>query len=298
MLERSPNPRQRTSGRYRGRGRPERASPIPESFPPALRPLLFAVLVLGGLVLVSRLGSEQSVTVEAAPASDTALVLTAPPPPPPPPRAAILPVAQPPAPTPTLDLLVRLESLRRLQRGGSAIYVDSLLLETDSLLRRWRERPGETINIALARDSFALAQAVDERPIRDAFAVWEKLRIGLRFAFVPDTGAADIVVRWIDRFETEARRTGQTDLEMLSDGAIQHASITLALHDSAGAVLERNALLTTALHEVGHALGLGHSARRGDIMFPSPTRPVLSDRDRRTVEVIYGLPPGSVRGGA
>jgi hypothetical protein len=193
--------------------------------------------------------------------------------------------------------MVRLEAQRRVVRAGAAVYLDSLFAESDSVLWRWPDRPGHQITVAFAADSFYQAARVDPAPARDAFGQWAALPLGLRFAFVPDTASAEVIVRWIDRFDPEAGRTGQADLTVGRDGAIVAARITLSLRMPDGTLLDRAGLMTAALHEVGHAIGLGHSGRTDDLMFPSPSRPQISARDRRTAELIYGLPPGSVKTG-
>jgi hypothetical protein len=41
-------------------------------------------------------------------------------------------------------------------------------------------------------------------------------------------------------------------------------------------------------------LGMPHSADSNDVMYPATRTGVLSDRDRRTAQVLYQLQPGPV----
>ena len=303
MLDPRPTRRQlRPKTRPSDRGRPRLGRGArPQHVSRATYGLLAVVMILIGLVAVSRFveqtpdnPTEVSTLSVSVPAAES---LQPAPPPPPSARPRVRPVlvAQPPTNTPTLDLMVRLEAQRRITRAGAAVYFDSLLAGQDSLLRRWVPRPGQPVTVALVRDSFFLAERVDERAIRNGFATWQELRTGIKFLFVEDATAPQVEIRWIELFAGDERRTGQTDLQFDSDGVIQHALVTLSIRDPEGVRLDQKALATTALHEVGHVLGLLHSERFGDIMFPAPTVPRLSDRDRRTLELIYSLPPGTIK---
>jgi hypothetical protein len=233
----------------------------------------------------------QAVAQETDTPSRPAPAPAAPRPAPPPPAAA-----QPPA-TPTLDLLARLEAHRRVTRAGTAVYLDSLLAESDSVLRRWTGGPGSPITIAFVQDDIAAQVPFGVDVVRNAFRAWETLPLGLAFSVIPDTATADVVVRWIPRFEPVEKRAGQTDIEFDQDGTIRRGVIRLAVNGTDGRKLDRAAAMIVAVHEAGHTLGLAHSSDARDVMFAMPRTANLSERDRRTVELIYGLPAGSVKGG-
>jgi hypothetical protein len=261
-----------------------------------------AVLAMLLLIVLGRL-RPTDVAVEPAPPADTEAASQLPPapavqasPPSAPPPAAPLPAATAASATPTLDLMVRLEARRRIGRAGRMVYLDSLFAESDSMLRRWPERPGDPIRVAMVRDSIYEIATDPDQVIRDAFERWVGLRLGVEVQFVSDSVGADILVGWIRQFAPEDRRTGQTDIEYADDGNIRSGRITLSLLDPAGRRLERAGLLTTAAHEVGHVLGLAHSDAPSDLMYPSPRSATLSSRDAQTALLIYGLPAGSVKG--
>ena len=71
--------------------------------------------------------------------------------------------------------------------------------------------------------------------------------------------------------------------------------LVLATHAPHGEPLPQRVMVTLALHELGHALGLGHSSDRADALFPTSAATELTPRDRRTATLLYDLPTGSLK---
>jgi hypothetical protein len=189
--------------------------------------------------------------------------------------------------------LARLAAREALTREANSTYLDSLILSTDSVVRRWPDRWGSPIRVAIVEGGVPNWSPKLADYVRTSLDRWESLGIGLRFDVVSDTSKADILVRWIDHFDFD--RAGQTDLTWDQSGRVRRALVSLALRTNAGVPLPDDALLSVAVHETGHAIGLPHSADSNDVMFPATRTGILSDRDRRTAAVLYRLPPGPVR---
>jgi hypothetical protein len=207
------------------------------------------------------------------------------------PTASNRPVLSPS--TPTIDRLARLAARQQLSREASLTYLDSLIVSTDSVVRRWPDRSGVPLRVSILEGGPAGYRPRMAWLVHEALGRWENAGIGVRFTTVSDTNDADILVRWIDHFDFD--RAGQTDLTWDQAGRVRKAAILLALRTNTGLTLPDRALLTVAVHEAGHALGLPHSADSNDVMFPATQTGVLSERDRRTAQVLYQLPPGPVR---
>jgi hypothetical protein len=249
-------------------------------------------LLVLALIMADRLGRTKPGVVPFPPANPVTQVAKSGSTASPEPRAT---VAQLPGEsgTPTIELLARLATRRTLDAEGKATYLDSLLLSTDSVLRRWPVPLGRPITVALVEGGPSTYAPRMSGYVREAFNHWENLGLDLRFEFIADTLGADMVVKWISRFPID--RTGQTDLTWDQFGRVQRAVLTLAIADGRGRTLPSTALLSVAIHEVGHSLGLPHSSLATDVMFPEPRITELSIRDRHTALLLYQLPAGSVK---
>ena len=193
-----------------------------------------------------------------------------------------------------IEMLARSETRRRIRQSGSSTYLGEMLAASnDSMLRRWENRQTSPIRVW-----FAPTHAANFKPsfldaIRGAFGEWVHAGVPVRFDFDGDSTNAEVTVKWRIQFEIE--RTGQTDVTWDENGQIQSVVVTLATFDPKGRPMEPEDIRVVATHEVGHVLGLDHSNDSTDIMYPTAKVRELSDRDARTVLLLYLLTPGSLR---
>jgi hypothetical protein len=222
---------------------------------------------------------------------------TALPPPSAPPTnvARVEPVAPPPVKElGYFDQLARSDSRRRIRASAGYTYLNEVVAASaDSSLHRWDDRGDRPVRVYLPAGEVENLQPAFLDAIRSAFERWMQAGIPVRFDPNSDSARAEVLFQWTRRFPMD--RTGQTDLTWDEDGRIRSGVVTIATLDPKGQPLGPEDVHVVALHEIGHLLGLDHSADSSDIMFASTRVRDLSPRDIRTGLLLYQLAPGSLR---
>jgi hypothetical protein len=215
--------------------------------------------------------------------------------------SAAAPAASAPATTTSAQALAPTRDLatiqERLREGEAGTYILHMLEQRNHMLQRWPDRTAEPLRVWIQPSaSFPDWDLTFPLLAERAFDDWHAAGFPIRFDMVRDSATADIQILFVEQMpKDDSLRIGVARLRYDNTGTIHQAWVTIATHDNRGRPIPADFVAGTARHEIGHVLGLGHSYRTTDVMFPESRTPVISDFDRATLHLIYTLPPGPVK---
>ncbi len=130
------------------------------------------------------------------------------------------------------------------------------------------------------------------KAIEQSFLPWAEASNIVKFKRIYNKNSADIIINWASNtVHGRIYESGHNNLKVIKN-IIEKAEITIVIFPEIDKMATDSARVErvrrTALHEVGHSLGLNHSASSDDIMFHRGiTNKELSSNDIRRLKELY-----------
>ena len=184
----------------------------------------------------------------------------------------------------------------RVRQYGELTYLAATAAQGRGQLRRWAPRGG-TVRVWVQGDPGIPGWTAQHRDVvLGALRTWSEAKMPVRLVAASDSTEAEVFVLWTRLFPG-SDRIGVTNTTWTDGGWIQLATVAIALETSGGTPLDVYTRQPAARHELGHALGLGHSPEREDIMAPTESHQArLTERDLNSARLLYGISPGRYPG--
>lgn len=144
--------------------------------------------------------------------------------------------------------------------------------DSDSSLwngRHW-DKKSYPLKVFVGSTDSRFYKSLYNKYIQYAFSVWEKADSRISIVFVSTSDSGDIIIKFVNNLmkKYDENYLGLTETDYNKLKSITKAYVQLSLLKFDSIRIADGEMKATIIHEIGHALGLGHSENDKDIMYP------------------------------